>query len=106
MWCSYVQNFSGKTLPDWYSTRKNEFSTHPVDINSLTFRHLRYLSTISIFGAKLISLYLFPSKISVNLSKNPQITLWISSSNTAAVSFPYFFHQVIHRVIHSFILLY
>ena len=44
--------------------------------------------------------------MSVNLSKNSQITLWISSSNIVRVSFSNLFHQVIHRVIHSFILLY
>ena len=51
---------------------------------------LHHLSTISKSGAKLISLYLFPIKNDVNLSKNPEICLLISPIIITPVYFPYF----------------
>ena len=41
--------------------------------------YLGYLSTISVFGAKLISLYLFLIKNSGKLMNNGEIFLWIST---------------------------
>ena len=54
-------------------------STHDVDITLLTMSVVLELSTISLFGAKLISLYLFPSKKRGNLMKNLIITMLITT---------------------------
>lgn len=61
--CEYVKNFFPVFLPIWLSTRGEWLSTHGVETIWLTVRAVIELSTICYFGAKLISLYLFPPKI-------------------------------------------
>ncbi len=63
IWCEYVKNYFHVFLHNLLSTRDEELSTHSVETICLTHREVYELSTICYFGAKLISLYLFSSKI-------------------------------------------
>ena len=62
MVCGLVKKFLGFSLAISMSTRGDELSTLTVYIFCLTLISMAQLSTFLYFGAKLISLYLFPSK--------------------------------------------
>ena len=74
-----MQNFLLVFLSVYLSEYNVCLLTTTVDSKYLTYWLLRQLSTISNFGAKLISLYLFLSKNYGKVAKNPIKTMWISS---------------------------
>ena len=65
----YVQNFLSNFLPNSLSIRNNMFIPLSVNTYLLSISMICSLSTISIFGANLISLYLFLANFSGKVKK-------------------------------------
>ena len=73
MWCGYVNNFLKKYLRIQLFHSNMTLSTSSVDTYLLIISQISSLSTILNFGAKLISLYLFPAKNGGKVINKPQI---------------------------------